>query len=167
MADEDSALTDLATGRDAFMTHVEGVLDPAYRLATVILLDYTVAEDAVHDATIRAWQRWRRQRGQVTSFRTWYLSIVASRCRSARRWRRLTFRDRGMIKTGGLRDMLAGMSLATRTALFCYASLDLPMDEVARVLRTSPGRVRARVFRASERVQDEMRRLEEHREPEA
>src|SRR5690242_21897340 len=78
--------------RDAFMTRVEGILDPAYRLATVILLDYAAAEDVVHAATLSAWSRYRALRGEVTSFRTWFLAIVAVRCRRRRRWRRLTLR---------------------------------------------------------------------------
>jgi RNA polymerase sigma factor (sigma-70 family) len=161
---EDSSNTEaLVLGRDAFMSHVEGVLDPAYRLATVILLDYVAAEDAVHDATLRAWRQYRRLDGQVTSFRTWFLGIVSDQCRRVRRWRLLTLRRRGQDfgASGGLRDVLGGMPLASRASLFCFVSLDLPMDEVARILRMSPARVRTRIYRASERAQAEVRREEE------
>lgn len=154
----------LLSNRDAFMSHVEGVLDPAYRLATVILLDYAGAEDAVHDATMRAWDRYRRMDGEVTSFRTWFLSIVVARCRAARRRRWLTPGARsggGVDRSDGLRDALGALPLASRTALFCFVSLDLPMDEVARVLGTSPGRVRARIYRAGERVQARLDQKEE------
>jgi RNA polymerase sigma factor (sigma-70 family) len=150
----------LVSDRDAFMVHVEGVLDPAYRLATVILLDYTAAEDAVHIATLRAWTRYRRLRGEVTSFRTWFLAIVVSQCRRVRRRRLLTFRRRSIQREGDLRDVLGGLPLGSRAALFCYVSLDLPLDEVARVLRSPLGRVRSRVYRASERVQSELQREE-------
>jgi DNA-directed RNA polymerase specialized sigma24 family protein len=145
------------------MSRVDGVMDPAYRLATVILLDYRAAEDAVHDATVRAWKRYRRLGGEVTSFRTWFLAIVADQCRRVRRWRLLTLRRRGhdFGRSGGLRDVLGGLPLASRASLFCFVSLDLPMDEVARILRTSPSRVRVRVYRATERAQDELRREED------
>jgi DNA-directed RNA polymerase specialized sigma24 family protein len=155
MGDDSARTEDLALGRDAFMSHVEGVLDPAYRLATVILLDFSAAEDAVHDATLRAWRRYVRVGGEVTSFRTWFLSIVVARCRAARRRRLLGRRGRGggIEPAGGMAEALVGLPLASRTALFCFVSLDLPMDEVARVLGTSLARVRSRVYGAGERLQ--------------
>jgi DNA-directed RNA polymerase specialized sigma24 family protein len=163
MGEDSSRREDLVLGRDAFMSSVEAVLDPAYRLATVILLDYGAAEDAVHDATVRAWRQYRRMGGEVTSFRTWFLALVADQCRRVRRWRLLTLRRRGddFAASGGLRDVLGGLPLASRASLFCFVSLDLPMDEVARILRMSPGRVRSRVYRASERAQVELRREED------
>ena len=158
MGDDSARRDDLTMGRDAFMSHVEGVLDPAYRLATVMLLDYAAAEDAVHDATMRAWSRYRRLGGEITSFRTWFLAIVVARCRAARRRRLLAPRGRGagIEPPEGLGAALVGLRPASRAALFCFVSLDLPMDEVARVLRTSLARVRSRVYRAGERVRDRM-----------
>ncbi|HXM54519.1 MAG TPA: sigma-70 family RNA polymerase sigma factor [Candidatus Dormibacteraeota bacterium] len=166
MGDDTATREDLTLGRDAFMNHIEGVLDPAYRLATVMLLDYGAAEDAVHDATVSAWRDYRRADGEVISFRTWFLAIVVRQCRAALRWRWLTIgrRRRGggdLDRTEGLQEALGGLPLASRTALFCFVSLDLPMDEVARVLGTSLSRVRARVYRAGERVQAELDRDEE------
>ncbi len=163
MGDDSAQREDLTVSRDAFMRHVEGVLDSSYRLATVMLLDYTAAEDAVHDAAMRAWSRYRRRRRDVTSFRTWFLSIVAGECRRVRRWRllRLRRRSRDPRQSAGLREVLGALPLASRTALFCHVSLDLPMDEVARVLRMSHERVRTQVYRAGERVQAELRRDDE------
>ncbi|HSR26708.1 MAG TPA: sigma factor [Candidatus Eisenbacteria bacterium] len=160
MGEDTTRREDLTLGRDVFMSHVEGVLDPAYRLASVILLDYAAAEDAVHDATLRAWSRYRRMGGEVTSFRTWFLSIVVVRCRAARRLRLLARRsgESGIAPAGGLGDALVGLPLASRAALFCFVSLDLPMDEVARVLGTSLARVRSRVYRAGERVRAQLER---------
>jgi len=163
MGDDSLTRDDLTLGRDAFMNHVEGVLDPAYRLATVILLDYAAAEDAVHDAAVRAWSRYRRMEGGVTSFRTWFLSIVVARCRAARRRRWVTpgGRSRGLERTDTLQDALVRLPLASRTALFCFVSLDLPMDEVARVLGTSLSRARSRIYRAGEDVQAQLDRRDE------
>src|SRR3981081_549596 len=92
MGDDATKREDLTLERDDFMARVEGILDPAYRLATVILLDYASAEDAVHGVTLSAWNRCRSLEGEVTSFRTWFLAIVATRCRRLRWWRRLTLR---------------------------------------------------------------------------
>lgn len=164
MGDDTNRREDAIPERDAFMTRVEGILDPAYRLATVILLDSTAAEDAVHGATISAWSRYRSLRGEVTSFRTWFLSIVAVRCRRLRRWRGLTLRRGDLGRVGGPRDVAARLPLALRTALFCRVSLGLPEDEVARVLRTSPRRVHSRTERASARFETELDRREEEDE---
>jgi DNA-directed RNA polymerase specialized sigma24 family protein len=158
MGDDASRKEDLTLERDAFMTRVEGILDPAYRLATVILMDHTAAEDAVHRATLTAWGRYRAAQGEVTSFRTWFLAIVAARSRRLRWWRRLTLRRSDVERVGGPRDIVAALPLTSRVALFCRVSLGLPEDEVARVLRTSPVRVRNRTFRARERVEAELDR---------
>ena len=160
MGDDSARSHDLTLGRDVFMSRVEGMLDPAYRLATVILLDHAAAEDAVHDATLRAWEQYQRLRGDVTSFRTWFLAAVAAECRR-RRLRGLLRpgrRGEGSDQPNEMSDVFGGLSLASRAALFCYVSLDLPLDEVARVLRMSHARVRARVYRATEQVQAELER---------
>jgi len=161
MVDDTTKREELIPERDAYMTRVEGILDPAYRLATVILLDYAAAEDVVHDATLGAWNRYRSMRGDVTSFRTWFLAIVAARCRRRRWWRRLTLRGNDVGRVGGPRDVVGDLPFTTRTTLFCRVSLGLPEDEVARVLRTSPARVHSRTERARERVEAELQRREE------
>lgn len=164
---DDGATTrvSLALGPDAFLLQVEGVLDPAYRLATVILLDYAAAEDAVHDAALHAWRQYDRLSGDGIGFRTWFLAILASRCRSRRRWRRLTLRRRSIRRVGGPRDVLLRLPLASRIALFCHVSLDLPDDEVARVLHTSPARARRWISSAGWRVEADLGRGDEGGEP--
>jgi DNA-directed RNA polymerase specialized sigma24 family protein len=166
MSDDTTMTQDPTLERDAFMTRVEGILDPAYRLATVILLDHAVAEDAVHGATLRAWSRYRAMGGEVINFRTWFLALVAEHCLRLRRWRLLTLRGSGPGHVGGPGDIVGELPLASRTALFCRVSLGLPDDEAARVLRTSPVRVRNRAFRARERVEAELQRREEEEEEE-
>jgi DNA-directed RNA polymerase specialized sigma24 family protein len=161
MGDDTTRRDEQIPERDAYMTRVEGILDPAYRLATVILLDYAAAEDVVHGATLSAWNRYRSMRGEVTSFRTWFLAIVAQRCRRRRWWRRLTLRGSDVDRVGGPRDIVADLPFTTRTTLFCRVSLGLPEDEVARVLRTSPARVHSRTDRAREHVEAELQRQEE------
>jgi DNA-directed RNA polymerase specialized sigma24 family protein len=158
MGDDTTRRDEPIPEREAFMTRVDGILDPAYRLATVILLDYAAAEDVVHAATLTAWDRYSALRGEVTSFRTWFLAIVAARCGRRRWWRRLTLRGSDVGRVGGPRDVVADLPLASRTALFCQVSLGLPDDEAARVLRTSAIRVRSRAFRARERVEAALHR---------
>src|SRR6266542_4802753 len=72
---------------DSFSVLIEPLLDPAYRLAAVMLADRTAAEDAVQEAAVKAWRKLRQLRGDATSLRPWFLSIVANECRMARRTR--------------------------------------------------------------------------------
>src|SRR5206468_6452787 len=72
---------------DSFSRLIEPLLDPAYRLAAVMLGDRSAAEDAVQEASIKAWRKLRQLRGDAHSLRAWFLSIVANECRMARRTR--------------------------------------------------------------------------------
>src|SRR5437879_10642914 len=72
---------------DSFSQLIDPLLDPAYRLAAVMLGDRSAAEDAVQEASIKAWRKLRQLRGDAQSLRAWFLSIVANECRMARRTR--------------------------------------------------------------------------------
>jgi DNA-directed RNA polymerase specialized sigma24 family protein len=149
---------DVNMRRDAYLQKVEGVLDPAYRLATMLLGDYAAAEQAVHDTTLRAWGEYRRVGGNVTSFRTWFLSHVVRHCRRGRWWRRLTRRP-GEAVTGATRLEHALLRLPDehRAALFCHHFLRLPHDEAARVLGIpSAAKVRMLVHRIAERLEPDL-----------
>src|SRR5256884_9120858 len=79
-----------ATEGDAnsFATLLEPLLDPAYRLAAVMLGDRSAAEDAVQEASLKAWRKLRQLRGDAHSLRAWFLSVVADECPMGRptRW---------------------------------------------------------------------------------
>ncbi|HLQ17065.1 MAG TPA: sigma-70 family RNA polymerase sigma factor [Candidatus Eisenbacteria bacterium] len=145
----------------AFDELLAPVLDPAFRLAMTMLKDRGAAEDAVQEAALKAWRALGRFRTGA-ELRPWFLAIVANECRSARRgrwWRVLRFGDAGQlggavasdrswaerIDLGAALDRLPRHHLL---ALTLYYHLDLPMDEVARVLGCSSGGARQRVHRA-------------------
>jgi RNA polymerase sigma-70 factor, ECF subfamily len=152
----------------AFTQRLEGVLDPAHRLATVLLRDRTAAEDAVQEAALKAWRKRDQLRGGQEGFRSWFLSIVANECRMARRTRwwhvirsaePLGDLDAGADRAfagSDLRAAVLRLEPDDRVALFCFFYLDLPMEEVARVLRVSPAAARARVYRAARRLRPEL-----------
>src|SRR5690242_20982462 len=71
----------------SFSRLIEPLLDPAFRLAAVMLGDRAAAEDAVQEASIKAWRKLRQLRGDERSLRPWFLSIVANECRMTRRRR--------------------------------------------------------------------------------
>jgi RNA polymerase sigma-70 factor (ECF subfamily) len=149
---------DALFGRDAFLSRIQVIMEPAYRLATVMLRDHGAAEEAVHRAALQAWERYQRVSGQVTSFRTWFLAVVAHECRRTRLtyWLRRPSRRSPVIASAAGANRLPGAILRLRSrdraALFCFYSLDLPMDDVARVLGVSTAAARSRVYRAGRRL---------------
>ena len=147
-----------------FSSGLEAVLDPAYRLATVMLRDPSAAEDAVQEAAVKAWRKQGQLRGGAEGFRSWFLSIVANECRMARRSRwfgvirmaeppqELGSPEDSTLVSSELREAIMALDVSDRAALFCFFYLDLPLGEVARVLNISPAAARSRVYRAAQRL---------------
>jgi DNA-directed RNA polymerase specialized sigma24 family protein len=157
-------LDDPLVGPDEFSSRLQTLLDPAYRLATVMLLDEALAEDVVTDAALGAWRRFHRAGGDVVNFRTWFLASVVRACRRAplgRLWRflrpgraarLLASTDRPPVAGPDLRQAIVRFGTTTRAALFCLYYLDLPMDEVARVVGLTTPAARVRVYEAAQRL---------------
>jgi RNA polymerase sigma-70 factor (ECF subfamily) len=153
---------------DAFSSRLEAVLDAAHRLATVMLRDRSAAEDAVQEAALKAWRKHGQLRGGAEGFRAWFLSIVANECRMARRtrwWHVVRFAEppepaaqveEAAVTSSDLRDAVLRLDHGDRAALFCFFYLDMPMEEVARVLGVSPPAARSRVYRAARRLRPEL-----------
>ena len=81
--------TNAAEPAAAFAILAEAHLDSAYRLATFILAgDRPDAEDAVHDAALRAWRHFADLKDQ-DRFEPWFTRIVVNCCRDRIRARRL------------------------------------------------------------------------------
>src|SRR5215467_10168185 len=164
----DRTTEQLLTGPAAFTAQLEAVLDPAHRLATVMLRDRAAAEDAVQEAALKAWRKHGQLRGGAEGFRGWFLSIVANECRMARRtrwWHVIRVADPPelaasveelAVSSSDLRDAVLRLDSGDRAALFCFFYLDLPMEEVARVLGVSPSAARSRVYRAARRLKPEL-----------
>jgi RNA polymerase sigma-70 factor, ECF subfamily len=145
----------------AFGDLLAPVLDPAFRLAMTMLKDRTAAEDVVQEAALKAWSNFGRFRPEA-ELRPWFLAIVANECRTARRgrwWRVIRLADLDILRRGAVSDH----SLAERLdldaaldrlpphhllALTLYYHLDLPIDDVARVLGCSAAGARQRLHRA-------------------
>jgi RNA polymerase sigma-70 factor, ECF subfamily len=156
----------VAGDADAFAALVEPLLDPAYRLAAVMLADRSSAEDAVQEASIKAWRKLRQLRGDVTSLRPWFLSIVANECRMARRqrwWSVLKLAELPPLdsspETSGSSDLhsaLLKLSPEERLPLILHFYLDMPMDEVARTLHVSQSAAKSRIYRAAKRLRSDL-----------
>lgn len=158
-----------ATSGDAgsFAALIEPLLDPAYRLAAVMLADRSAAEDAVQEASIKAWRKLRQLRGDVRSLRPWFLSIVANECRMAKRQRwwsvlkvaDMPARSRARSEPGGSSDLheaLLKLSPEERLPLVLHFYLDLPVEEVAQALRVSPSAAKSRIYRAAKRLRSDL-----------
>ncbi len=145
---------------------LEAAVAPAYRLATVILADPTEAEDAVHDAAVRAW-RSRAELRDADRFDAWFERIVVNVCRDrlrarGRRPRVRTLADDDEAARG---DEIAAASVrlaldralaaldpdhAIVVALRYYR--DLPVARIAALLGIPEGTVKSRLHHALARL---------------
>lgn len=151
---------------NAFASLIDPLLDPAYRLAAVMLADRGAAEDAVQEASIKAWRKLRQLRGDVGSLRSWFLSIVANECRMTRRqrwWGVLKMAEierRSDPEHAGnsydLHQALLKLTPDERLPLVLHFYLDLPLDEVARTLHVSPSAAKSRIYRAARRMRSDL-----------
>jgi RNA polymerase sigma-70 factor (ECF subfamily) len=160
-------LSATAGDSESFAALIEPLLDSAYRLAAVMLADRSSAEDAVQEASIKAWRKLRQLRGDLTSLRPWFLAIVANECRMAKRqrwWSVLKLADLpaalpGPAEQGSssdLRQALLKLSLDERLPLVLHFYLDLPIDEVAQALHVSPSAAKSRIYRAARRLRSDL-----------
>ena len=147
---------------------VRPCVDPAFRLARVLLGNHTDAEDAVQDSVARAWRKIHQLRGPE-AFRPWFLAIVANQCRAARRtrwWQVLRLGDQqppppdaepdDVVARLDLRGALRRLSPQDRAALLLFYGLDLPLEEVAAALHVTPGAAKSRIHRAAARLRLQM-----------
>ena len=150
-----------ARGGDAaaFALLLDPLWEPAYRLAYTMLRERTAAEDAVQESALKAWRSAPRLRDDTAELRPWFLTIVANQCRSMRRnrwWRVLRSSDppRGMAAADPADDRidlsraLLRLSARDREVLALRYYLDLPVEEVARVLGITVAATKSRLHRA-------------------
>lgn len=142
------------------------LVEPGFRLALAMLGDWHEAEDAVQEATVKAWQSASRLRAPV-ALRAWYLAIVANHCRSVRRgrWFRLLRHPDpargvpdpgvdidGLATTEDLRQALRRLPPDDRCILLLVYGMDLPLAEAAQALGLSQGAAKSRLYRAVARL---------------
>jgi RNA polymerase sigma factor (sigma-70 family) len=162
-ADQRRDLLERAKAGDgrAFDELLSPVLEAAFRLAMTMLNDRSAAEDAVQEAALKTWRKLGTFRPE-SELRPWFLSIVANECRTARRgrwWHVLRSDEPSRLSSGADSDhgwadrvdldaALGRLAPNHLLALSLYYHLDLPIEEVARVLGCSAGGARQRIHRA-------------------
>jgi RNA polymerase sigma factor (sigma-70 family) len=137
-------------------------LDRAYRLAGLILGSFNDAEDATHDAFVRAWSHVDSLRDPA-GFRAWFDRILVNVCRDRlRRARIVQFvpvsaeaMDRPSVdyheQLGGEHDLMAAIAaldVDLRVAVILRYWADLTVDDVAERLAIPAGTVKSRLHRA-------------------
>lgn len=143
----------------AFESLVADRLDATYRLARLILRDAQEAEDATHDAFVRAWRDFARLR-DPDRFDAWFGRILVNACRDRLR-RRGRRRDDELDRAAEIaaphdahrqvddRDELdrafRALNADQRIALVLRFYSDLPVEQVARAVGSPVGTVRSRL----------------------
>ena len=146
----------------AFEQLVQARLDDTYRLARLILRDAQEAEDATHDAFIRAWQEHGRLR-DPDKFDAWFSRILVNACRDRLRRRKVRQHDGldraseapstddahlGVDDRDAIGRAFAALSPDHRIAVVLRYYRDLQVEEVARVLGVPVGTARSRIHYA-------------------
>jgi RNA polymerase sigma factor (sigma-70 family) len=119
------------------------------------------AEDAVQEATIKAWRNLHQLK-DATVTRSWFFSIVANQCRSMRRgrwWSVVKLASPEQPKPGpedeavqhtDLERALRTLPPEDRLALYLRYYMDLPLLEVAATLGISETAAKSRIHRAAQ-----------------
>ena len=157
----------LAAARAGDQTCFERLIEPhiamGYRLAAAMLNDAAQAEDAVQEATFRAWRSIGQPRSSA-HIRGWFLTIVANRSRSMRaaRWWsviRLPEPRVGLPSPAEAADQREDLSRALgrlspeeRGAVFLRFYEDMNSREIGEALGITDTAVRSRIRRALRRL---------------
>jgi len=161
-----------ASGTRDFDMVVGPWIEPGYRLAVAMLRDPDEARDAVQEATVKAWRSIDRLRDSGQA-RAWFLAIVANQCRSMMRqrwWGVIRFASRDTIRAGpedpavqslDIDNAMKNLSPDDRGILHLHYFLDLPIEEIARVLAISPGAAKSRIHRAAHRLRPKLKLTED------
>ena len=148
----------------AFEALVHDRLDACYRLAAVLLSDRIEAEDATHEAILRAQRSWSAVRDRAAA-PAWLDRIVVNECRDRLRRRRVarTIIDHesappdspGRAATNlvaeeraALRDALAELTPDHRVVVVLRYLLDLPIEAIAERTGAPAGTVKSRLHHA-------------------
>lgn len=133
----------------------------AFRVAYGLLQDIDEAEDAVQEATLKAWRKLRNLR-EGAALRPWYLAIVANHCRTLNRsrWRSVVQSEVEGEEPYGLdpeaivdlRRAVAGLSHDDKLVVVLRYYLDLPFEEIATTMNITPKAARRRLEKAIGRL---------------
>jgi len=154
-------------GLPAFDDVIGPLIKRGYALAITMLNDRTTAEDAVQEASIKAWRKLPSLR-ERSAIEPWFLSIVANQCRSIRRnrwWSVLKvpeLREKSSPQDRradalDLEHALDRLSPEERLVLLLHFHMDMTFEQVGRVVGISMTAARSRIYRALDRLRAELK----------
>jgi RNA polymerase sigma-70 factor (ECF subfamily) len=157
----------LAAARAGDEASFERLIGPhislGYRLAAAMLGDSGQAEDAVQEATLRAWRSIGQLRAE-SKVKSWFLSIVANRSRTmrgARWWSVIRMADTSrsapspadeVDRREDLSRALHRLSPDERAAVFLRFYEDMNSQEIGDALGIRASAARSRIHRALRRL---------------
>lgn len=157
----------LAAARKGDQACFERLIEPhiavGYRLAAAMLNDGGQAEDAVQEATLRAWRSIDQLRSSA-QMKSWFLTIVANRSRSmrgARWWSVIRLPETAaelpspadvVERREDLSRALGRLSLEERAAVFLRFYEDMNSSEIGEALGITAIAARSRIHRALRRL---------------
>lgn len=163
-ADEQVLVDRARRGDDrAFERLLAPLVEPAHKLACGLLHDSHLAEDAVQDASVKAWRKLGNLK-EGAPMRPWFLAIVANQCRDVMRghWSRLVLRHAVSLPIGPaedealrrvqVRQALERLNKQERIVVILHFYLDLPWPEVAAITGLTEAGARSRLNRALAKV---------------
>jgi RNA polymerase sigma-70 factor (sigma-E family) len=134
---------------------------PMIRVAFLLLDSQPAAEEAVHDAFAKVYERWRKVDDPGAYLRT----CVVNRCRDLQRRRRLERErhpdpGRGYDELGAreLLDALAALPMKQRAAVVLRFYEGRSEAEIAEALGVAPGTVKSMVSRALAQLREVVER---------
>jgi RNA polymerase sigma-70 factor (ECF subfamily) len=156
--------------RELFAELAEGELSASYRLAARLLGNRHDAEDAVHEAVLKAWASFDSLR-DPSHFAPWLSRIVVNTCRNmlerrcSIRFRPLADSDpetrdefgESLVRDSVCRAM-AALSPAEHITIVLRYWNDLSVDEIARLTGVPAGTVKWRLHAACRRLRTEIHR---------
>ncbi|NHC47150.1 RNA polymerase sigma factor [Motilibacter aurantiacus] len=141
---------------------------------SLALGDPSRAQDCAQEAFVRAWQRWARLTAEGSDPYAWVRTVAWRLAVSD--WRKAAAHLRALVRHGpaldvaeplpdgvAIRDALARLPVDQRVALVLHYFADLPVREIADVLRVPEGTVKARLSRGRKALAGLLSELEEAR----
>ena len=138
----------------------------AFRVAYGLLQDIDEAEDAVQEATFKAWRKLGNLH-EGSALRPWFLAIVANHCRALNRsrWRsvvrgELVRDERPEPETEAIVDLrhaVSNLSYEDKLVVVLRYYLDLPFEEIATIMNITPKAARRRVEKSIGRLRPALR----------
>ncbi len=140
------------------------------RLCAVVLKDAALAEDAAQDTYLKAWKKLHTLKDE-RSEEAWLMRIGVNTCRDYLRTAWLRRVDRRVPLSSlpeasqempdpddtVMRAVLA-LPLTYRAVVMMRYDQGLPVSEIAKTLRLTPGAVKARLRRANEQLRRQLER---------